>query len=391
MKIFLTVIVAHALFLGTQGVLGNPQDPVPSAGMDAQPQRWRDNYVRRMTWRPNRQNTLGDDNSLRQRRANSPWRLPERNWTDMHRENRRSAPNSIGKGGTVTAGYVFIDGSYHAPPYRIIADADRLTINDVEINLPPSPPAEANRRVSTSPQRWGAELMRALQRESIVVVSNDSTSPKIAILPVFETGTVFLKQIAGVETDQQTAKRSVLQAASWLPDYQPSPDLLARVKQDLDRIERAKASVQVKAPATSLGRWVYPLTAGGMFFVAVAIGQLVVSRSLLAKEESIVSAETMVLAKRCIVFTVALSLVDLVCTLVAAQAGVMYETNPLASQFLSSPTTLIALKVSVTLFGAALLYALRSHFPARRAAWWLCLVCTLVVLRWVAFQSLLVS
>jgi hypothetical protein len=77
--------------------------------------------------------------------------------------------------------------------------------------------------------------------------------------------------------------------------------------------------------------------------------------------------------------------------LLASQAGVMHELNPLGAKLVNSPTALIAFKGAATFVAASLLASLRYHRRAQLAAWWLCLVCALVTCRWLVFNSMFAS
>lgn len=68
----------------------------------------------------------------------------------------------------------------------------------------------------------------------------------------------------------------------------------------------------------------------------------------------------------------------------------MRELNPLGSRLIDDPVQLSAFKIATTLLCCTLLYALRGHATARTAAWWLCLVCTVLTFRWLVANSLFV-
>ena len=221
-----------------------------------------------------------------------------------------------------------------------------------------------------------------------MIAAGGEESPTINSLPRYGEGYAFLRSLRGESEENAAADQPYRQ----FQGYVPSQALLDRLEAELPSVEQSRRVAHVPASGEpSLGSWAYPLTAFAMLLVAVACGQLVASRSLLFKDAGEEATKISRATERCLLFVVGLSVLDLICTLLALQAGVMHELNPLAGRLLGSPLALTAFKIGITVGGAALLYALRSHFPARRAAWWLCLICVLVTIRWVAFNSLFVA
>ena len=368
----------------------------PDRARGSIPPLLRDDQIRRTSWRGPNQSGESVGRSMRQRRN---FRLPW--WKDKNAsspQNSKSLVPDDRESNTksqefeiIISGYLFVEQEYVAPPYRLRVEQQQLLINDHKLMLPTLPPAEGDELGMNAAMRWAGQLTRGLQRGSVIIVSNDEAEPNISFLPRFENGYPFLQYLAGEGTNHLDTIRDKSPAAAWVASYNPPAELVARAQEEVEQIEQARAHIHSGNTPTDIGYWAYPLTAGGMFLVAVAIGQLCVSRSLLTGSDGRVSPDALRSAERCILFIVGLSLLDLVCTVLALRANAMHELNPLASQFLSHPLALIGFKLTVTLLGAALLYCLRSHFPARRAAWWLCLVCTLVMVRWVTFQSLFVT
>ena len=100
----------------------------------------------------------------------------------------------------------------------------------------------------------------------------------------------------------------------------------------------------------------------------------------------------MIRALNCpIAFTVAFSLLDLTWTILALNTKSVSELNPIGSQFIHDPRNMAGFKVSVTFSCLALLWLLRKHKRAQVAAWWLCLVLTLVTCRWLLVDTLIVG
>ena len=83
-----------------------------------------------------------------------------------------------------------------------------------------------------------------------------------------------------------------------------------------------------------------------------------------------------------------LSALDLIWTILASQAGRMREMNPFGSGLIEDPLLLIAFKVGMIGAAIAMLFVLRRHRQAQVGAWWACLICTLLTVRWLTFNSM---
>jgi hypothetical protein len=81
----------------------------------------------------------------------------------------------------------------------------------------------------------------------------------------------------------------------------------------------------------------------------------------------------------------------LVAAVCGSNADQIRELNPIGSLWIENPRHLAGFKVAVTFSCLALLWLLRKHKPAQIAAWWVCLVLTLVTCRWVLMTSLFVT
>ena len=82
---------------------------------------------------------------------------------------------------------------------------------------------------------------------------------------------------------------------------------------------------------------------------------------------------------------------DLIWTLLTAQAGQMRELNPLGSRLIEDPLALVGFKLAATGLAVGIVFALRHHRAAQVACWWACLICTLLTVRWLTLNSLFVS
>ncbi len=137
----------------------------------------------------------------------------------------------------------------------------------------------------------------------------------------------------------------------------------------------------------------YSVNLFGMVAGVIALGSLLSLRPNTDRpwRELNGSATGMKLVARCGGLIVLLGLFDLVCTLLAIHTGMFRELNPVASQLTSSPLTMVFLKFASLTIGVGLLWRLRQYSGAQTAAWWMCLVCTLVVFRWLTFHSMFIA
>ena len=92
--------------------------------------------------------------------------------------------------------------------------------------------------------------------------------------------------------------------------------------------------------------------------------------------------------QRCLLLIAAYSLFDLIATVMALKTGHVEELNPLGVGLILAPAALAAFKVSATCLGTGLLWKLKNYHGAQVASWWLCMILTLVTVRWVTVQSL---
>ena len=84
-----------------------------------------------------------------------------------------------------------------------------------------------------------------------------------------------------------------------------------------------------------------------------------------------------------------MAMIDLCWTILAIQAGVMREVNPLAAGLVHSPLALAAFKFTAMSVSFGIFFTLRERKRAQQATWWMCLICILVTFRWVVVDSLI--
>lgn len=184
-----------------------------------------------------------------------------------------------------------------------------------------------------------------------------------------------------------------------IASFEPSAELAARIEpmaREYRQIEAENLArhENVLASAFFMSRPVkYAITLMAMGLVVAACGTLLNYRPQRRARWSEVDreGEGIPIVVRSVVLLVLLGLFDLGCTLIAEQAGGLTELNPLASKLVSSPVSLAGFKLATLLSACAILYALRRYRGAQVAAWWMCLLCTVLTFRWLTYNSMFMT
>ena len=284
-------------------------------------------------------------------------------------------------------GFLFIDGQYVPPPYVLRFTESGFVINGrrlVDHDAPTDPD-------DSRPRSFDASESELSQLATGIVVSFGG---RATFLPRTRSpGQDLLRWLAG-DVDREAVEAALLdwrpedqdaQWRQWLRTFEPSRRLAERAARDLEHLEATAISNERASSAMlRLHAASYPLTVMGMSLCVFAIGHL-----LRYRPEEVQASSRGVLLTLGLVF--ALSALDLVWTLLAHQAGQMRELNPLGSRLIENVWLLSAFKLGLTALAVGVLYRLREHAFARAAGWWACLVLTLLLIRWVAVNSLFMA
>ena len=181
----------------------------------------------------------------------------------------------------------------------------------------------------------------------------------------------------------------------WIDTFAPSEAFLAQAKARIGQCQGIEsANLAAGAAVRRLDAATYPITVLGMVLVVLSFGHL------LSYHPSVVDAshpETEQTGTRNRVIYISLSLIvafsvlDLIWTLLVSATGSMHELNPLGARLIANPGWLVTFKLATTSVAVGLLLALRRFPIARRAAWWGCLLLTLLAIRWLVFSSMFVA
>ncbi|NLS92900.1 MAG: hypothetical protein GXX96_12165 [Planctomycetaceae bacterium] len=349
----------------------------------------------------------------------------------------------------INSGYVILDGRYLPPPYTLEERGDSLWVNDRlaiadwfarpvarnnhdgpprggrgperwaedEETFAPPPRADRDSRRRGPPRRgqWGwapaspqrptlARLERDLKRECFLLggstirgclLTEDEATSVLATLttefPAQDRVQILLDDLP----DQ-------MDEADWLSliqSFQPSEELMARIGPRVARLREVMAEnyAQHRAIVDSVF-WTsrpvkYLITLMAMGLVVAACGTLLNHRptARAAWTEIDTAGEGIPIVVRSVVLLILLGVFDLGCTLIAQQAGGFTEMNPLGQRLAGAPLLLTAFKLATLLGACGILYALRRYRGAQVAAWWMCILCTVLTFRWLTYNSMFMT
>jgi hypothetical protein len=310
-------------------------------------------------------------------------------------------------GTPIEMGTVIVAGRRLDLPYRVGRQGRYVLVNVERIAELPGGRTrdgrEKRKPVGSDPDRFIANIERSLLDDYAIVAFDGRTRIVADSCDAAE----FLKSLVDakslddrvaaaiawdidVSDDGMPHRISTVQWRRVLGRFQATDSLhefIDEYSEELDEEEDGQ-SVYVAPPDTSAKR-MYTLSVAGMLLVALSVGTLLNHRPESGRWSQLVqSTEAVSLVKRALVLIVALSVFDLACTLFATTASDFLEVNPFGERLLSKPWMLSTFKLTATVLGVGILWSKRSYLGAQQAAWWMCLVLTLVTVRWVAVQSL---
>lgn len=342
-----------------------------------------------------------------------------------HRGAGRSAPAFEQ---TVEQGILVLDGAFVHPPYRVSAEADRATVNGHVCFEVAKVESKRDREETESDYRrrrrfngsWdfaddaddpdgdyedprsarrAAEgLAETLEGSGIVVAftgqrlrlirsgADEFTFCEVLLAdgPSPEQVSEFLR-LCRQESERDTW-RTLLAAPA------PRGEFRRRLQSRHDEILNNELEGIARHNAvTRMETFSYPLTLAGMLVGVIALGHVLkwTAKSIVAEQREDYAPEVTRCVEIALLLMLVMSAIDLTWTILAGQAGVMREVNPLAAGYLQSPLQLIVLKVIATGLGCGILYVWRTRRQVQNATWWMCLVCVLLTFRWVVFDSVI--
>lgn len=310
-------------------------------------------------------------------------------------------------------GFIFVNGKFLSRPYVFRSSGKSTFVNDVIIA------SEAVRVDSFSgfvdsddgDGRRSGRSFRETQQTFAEFLDEQFSQARLALVCFDGKAPVLLAELAGgndllsvlvsevhrsrLLTDLlkfSGSPEDVSRWSDWITDFQPSSEFLMAAQPIVDVIDSAYDEGQTRAAAIRrLESFGCPLTIVGMVMSVFAIGHLMSNPPNAGKTRDEVerSPEVIQIVTRSLMLFIALSLLDLVWTLLASQAGTMRELNPVGGRLIDDPAKLILFKAAMTGLAAGLIFKLRYYRRAQLASWWACLILTLLTVRWLTFNSML--
>jgi hypothetical protein len=309
---------------------------------------------------------------------------------------------------TAKGGFLFIDGEYLPPPYEIRYTDDAVTVNDRQLTcIPPLPEFYGYGRGFGGPPRPEQSLrslVGRLQRElgTNAVILSFADQPFVQ----FDTTTTtdLLRSMILSDGQRDVRRTEVRQRLpdsfdkdvwdNWIENYEPPAELTRRASLLLATYDEKQREAEAQIRAR---RWlealIYPLEVSGMVLSVVALGHLLGGRPHAGQRtRGLDPSPALIHALNwSLFFAAAFSLLDLAWTIVTVNTNDTRELNPIGSQLIHDPLRLAQFKVGITFACLALIWVLRKQKRAQIAAWWICLVLTLVTCRWLMVNALLHS
>ena len=296
----------------------------------------------------------------------------------------------------VTEGFLFVENRYVSLPYRVGFDENNVFINDIPLDSVVLKNLVTEKSLQNG--RWLQQGFRRLYLHlttggtlvlygdaPVLLLANTESSDLLKTL--INNGALESLANTGLAGDiQLPGERSYWKR--FADGFECPQELRVRVGEVLEK-ERAveERNLAEIAARKLLSSSSYLLTIFGMLLVVIAFGNLLSNEAPL----DIQSSESPVMDRRVKIFLMliaAFSVLDLIWTLLASRANALTELNPIGSQLIHNPIGLLAFKTLVTVGVIGILFVLRGHRVAQRGAWWACLICTLVTVRWLTFNSM---
>ena len=299
------------------------------------------------------------------------------------------------RGVSIDSGAVVVRGRMLQAPYVVSRSHGHVMINGETISESPGSSTDAAHQLMARVERelFDDKWVMIFNTDVIACVSDEAGMTLIGKLA--RAGTLSEKIKLVMESSLEGVYG--VTTAEWqtaLQDFQPDDRIIQQFGEyenslgsvDENPEDFSNSQLQVYDPT----RTMYGLSVVGMLLIALSAGTLLGNPPKESRKWSRVvrSPRTLTAMQRCLLLIAAYSLFDLTATLLALRTGHIEELNPLGVGLILAPTALAVFKISATCLGTGLLWRLKNYHGAQVASWWLCMVLTLVTVRWVTVQSL---
>ncbi|MCA9193449.1 MAG: hypothetical protein KDB03_16870 [Planctomycetales bacterium] len=304
-------------------------------------------------------------------------------------------------------GMLFVNGKHLPPPYVISVDGESVRVNGSVYPIPADEylaeegwsrsdgsarfvsqrELEGRRPRTSNAQRWAFGLCDALDNDALVVAF-DQVEP-VVLYDTISQGVFCTAALAEPPSVKQLDEVTAFAPndrerwVQWLMSFQPEPALSTWLTQRASKFRLAQDANERQIRAFErLELATYPLN-----MMAMLLGVIGLGHSLRWHTHLLPAAESLKGMKVALTLIVGMSAIDLVWTILSIQAGKMTEMNPIAAQFVGTPSGLALFKLTATGTACLALYWKREHPRIQLATWWMCLVCVLLTFRWIVVDS----
>jgi hypothetical protein len=302
-------------------------------------------------------------------------------------------------------GILIVDGKYVSQPMTMRIDEGRLLVNDLPVTSTIAREADRPRFWRLTPDQVAYELAGSiagsLAAPQLVIALADQP---LVVLATPREQCELLRRLARLESGnavQPVALQDSLPKGldrdvwnRWVSEFRPTPEFVSRATAYVELFDQSEREAHAAVAATRrLHDLSYPLSLIGMIGAVLGFGHLLSHRPPVGAKslDTDASPLTLRMVTYSLLLVVLYSALDLTWTILAYQAGQMQELNPLGSRLIEDPLKLIAFKVGATGLSVGLLFYLRKYCRAQLAAWWICLVLTLLTARWLMMSSMFVA
>lgn len=341
---------------------------------------------------------------------------------------------------TIHSGIVIIDGRYVPRPYTVSHKADGTYVNGLLVyELPnrrstgsdeatndaaqsrprfPGPDRTGGFRRENfagpgslgypGPRRpfWGppqsvtSRLAQQLAAYAVVIRWADGTTRCIWQPQGFNLIEVLLsKQGRSEKLDALTALVDDADDPHWaelVGSFVASEEMIEQIGPVIEELRRDREENEqsvgggVLGSSLSSNAVLYAINVGGMFLVVVSFGTVLSYRPRRGVRWSQLdrTGRGCSTVFRHVGLILVLSGFDLVCTLLAQQAGSFWELNPLGTHLGANAAGLMGFKFTAVAGSCTILILLRRYYGAQVASWWMCLLCTILMLRWTTYNAM---
>ena len=298
----------------------------------------------------------------------------------------------------IGSGFVIVEGHYLPPPYLLQAEDGKTFVNGIEVSPPRNRSPFGARRfdargTTQRPTTYGLERVKQHLRQDGMVVCA-SQGPTVFV-PVEQAIAILDVLLADRPRDARLQSLlTVVPPWSARENWTLLVDTLDPPAELGDRVNALKKARS--EPDLAEGRmerhWTVlsGLQMTGFALAVWTLGTLLSCRPPLQRgwrgvNPSRVCCRQVVWL---VVLIVVLNVYDLLCTLLAANAGVLWELNPFAYRLIDDTALIVTFKIALTVGAASLLLLARRHRLAHIGSWWAGVLYTVLIIRWATFNSM---